>query len=411
MAATNSPYLNTVKSPTGGQNAFGGQGQRYDFTLSFPSTDGEVTIILTDQLTGLQTQIGFGEVTGVIPTFSFTYNNKVYVLANATTFFSALNDPMTWNDPNGNFNGFVTMSNFYATQDTLQAIAAYQGRLAFFSGYTIQFWIIDPNPVNWQQAQVLTNIGTFAPFSVSSLGDLDVLFLSYTGIRSLRVRDTTLNAVVNDIGSPIDGLVQPVLQASPISATSQSVAITDPTTGRYWLFIPNSSDPNGKGKFYILSYFPNSKIIAWNTYDPSYNSDANFFTPQVLQVFQGQVYCRSVEGDLFVYGGITKNMFDSCTATVQVPFFDIKRPGNKKKSIGIDADVTGTWTMSATPDWIDGTQIQVAQIGEATYDQGWLGFTSEGTHFSLQAVSTSASDAKLSTMTLYYEPAESPAED
>lgn len=411
MALTPAPYQNTVIAPSGGANPFAGQGQRYDFVLSMPQSDGEVTIILTDVLTGVQTQLGAGEVTGLEPNFAFTYNNKVYVLSGATTYFSAINDPTTWNDPTGNFNGFVTMSNFYATQDDLQAIGPYQGRLAFFSSYTIQFWIIDPNPANWQQAQVLTNVGTFAPFSVASLGDLDVLFLDYTGIRSLRVRETTLNAFVNDIGSPIDSLVQGVINNNDIALLRGAYSTTDPSTGRYWLFVPDVNDENGVGKIYVLSYYPSSKIIAWSTYDPSYSGDASFFTPQVFQVFHGQVYCRSVNNDLLLYGGTNKVTYDACTATIQLPFFDLKQPSANKQGSSIDADVMGTWNIYVSGDWITGLLTDVAdQINKATYDQGWFSFSEQGTHFSLQATTNDASDAKLSSLTLSYEYLESPVD-
>lgn len=397
------PYATTIIAPTGGANPSTGQGMEYSFTLSLLPGEAEVTLILTGSETGVQSQFGFGTVTGLDPIFSFTFGNKVYLLAGPSVYFSALNDPTIWNDPNGIFNGFVTMSNYYATQSPLTSMAVFQGKMAFFSNYTVQFWIIDPNPVNWQQAQVLTNIGTNATFSVMSLGDLDVLFLSPTGIRSLRVRETTLNAYVNDLGSPVDSLVIADFVAGNPTA---SQGVVDPSTGRYWLFVPNTSAVNGVGSIYVLSYYPSNKIIAWSTYDPSwFNGVTNtFFTPQVFQVFQNQVYCRSVEGDLQLFGGTDNNTYDATLATMQVPFFDMKHPSQMKKSNAVDIDIrNGTWQLSGTGDWISGNLEAIVTADIATFDQGSVPFSVDGTHFSLQATTSSATKAVISTMSLEYQ--------
>jgi outer membrane protein W len=79
MSATILPYVPTVIAPTGGMNPYAGIGMEYAFTLSLTgSSGGEVTIVLTDQLTGFEYQIGAGNVTSVDPTFIFTFNNKVF---------------------------------------------------------------------------------------------------------------------------------------------------------------------------------------------------------------------------------------------------------------------------------------------------------------------------------------------
>src|ERR1700679_335621 len=200
--ALNIPYLNTVQAPTGGSNTFAGQGQEYVFTLTLGVANGEGTIILTSASNGVQTQVGYGYVTGQEFDYCITFNNSVYGLAGGTVYISAINSPTIWNSPTANGNGFIQLSNWYATTEILAAMSPYQGRLVFFSRRTAQIWLTDPNLNDWEIIQILTNIGTVAALSVQALGDLDVLFLSDTGIRSLRVRDNTLNAYVTDIGSP-----------------------------------------------------------------------------------------------------------------------------------------------------------------------------------------------------------------
>src|SRR3546814_10554479 len=68
--------------------------------------------------------------------------------------------------------------------------------LAIFARRAIQIEYVDPDPALNQQLQVLNNIGTVAPHSVVSFGDSDVFFLSESGVRSLRARDSSNSASV-----------------------------------------------------------------------------------------------------------------------------------------------------------------------------------------------------------------------
>lgn len=252
-------YINNGSAPSGGS----GYQDRFTVGGTWAPND-TITITLTNNTSHLQTQIGAGYVTGIIPTYCFTFNEKVYALASATAYFSAVNDATTWNNPTGNNNGFVELSNWYATAENLVAASPYQGRLAFFSRFTTQIYIIDADPAKWQQQQILQNIGTLAPFSVQNLGDLDVMFLSDTGIRSLRARDLTLNAFVNDLGSPIDQLVLANIAANGTTLSSEAQSVVDPATGRYWLYL--------NGTIYVLSYYPTNQVTAWSTYLPTYDA-------------------------------------------------------------------------------------------------------------------------------------------
>lgn len=407
---TNVPYLNTTVPPSGGANAFAGQGQEYLFTLTMSGTGGEATIILTSQTTGIQTQIGFGNVTGINFTYCLTFSNKVYGLAGGTVYISAINDPTTWNNPNALGNGFLTLSNWWGTPETLLAMSPYQGRLVFFSRRTTQIWLTDPNLENWELIQVLTNIGTLAPLSVQALGDLDVLFLSDTGIRSLRVRDNTLNAFVTDVGSPVDTLIQTALLAGNYGA---ACSIVEPQENRYWCYL--------NGTIYVFSFFPSNKISAWGSYLPTYPNDLTAsasvypgggtvtyttvigrsyfltlgehdhalvdgnnsyttsrsffattttmvltgiptdtvtavleeqtpFVPSKFVVYSGQVYARDTNA-YYLYGGTTNNQFDGTIAVAQTAWLDLKTPGTRKTAEGLDSAFSGAWQFFGSMDW------------------------------------------------------------
>lgn len=417
MSLSISP-VNTCLAMAGAQTAFGGQGQEWTVYVSGTWSNGdEYTVSLTDFQTGVLTQVGAGYVTDQQPTFLTTYNNKVYALSGPTVYTCASNQPTVWNNPNGIGNGFVTMSDYYNIQENLQAVVPFQGRLAFFSRYSIQVWVVDPLISNWQQVQVLTNIGTMAPNSVQGLGDFDVLFLNDSGIRSLRVLTTTLQGVINDIGSPIDQMIQQDIAQSGLATVAASQSIVDPGTRRYWLFIPNTSRPNGVGNIYVISYYPSSKISAWSTYDPSYISGGSttYFTPQFFGVYLGQVWVRDTGNNVYQFGGSNNNTYDETKMTVILPFLDGKRPGNKKKTIGFDLDVSKVvsqnWNVSISVDWPSGTFTSEASVGNPTFDQGWLKATFEGTHFALQVTTTDPSQATFASAVMYYTLGESPSGD
>ena len=398
MGATNFSLITTATSLAGGTAGSNGQGGEFTFTVGGTWTNSDsITLTFTDLVTGLQTQIGAGNVSAIIPNYCFTFSKKVYVLSGPTTYFSEVNVPTSFNNPNGSGNGFVQMSNFYSNPESLVAIAPYQGRLVFFSRTTTQIWIVDANPLNWSLQQTLQNIGTFAPLSVQPLGDLDVMFLSDSGIRSLRARDNTLNAFVNDLGSPIDQLIQTSLEngtgnniippgltynvnaytvptlpntnyifiaglyevryqiggASVVNVVPGQVvnfttdntgvfiiftvfthkpitgvvflastiglsnalacAVVEPESGRYWCYL--------NGTIYVLSYYPNNKIIGWSTYLPTYDFVvAPFLTASVASTTEIDLTWTSAMGDLTVtynlYRSIVSNFSPSSSSLI-----------------------------------------------------------------------------------------------
>ena len=226
-------------------------------------TGDKYSVIVTDVTTGGQVLFGAGNATAVVPLFALTYGNRVNVVGGSTDYMSAIGQPTVFNSLTAAGASYLTMSDWLSTSTSILSAVPYQGKLAFFSRWNVQIWNVNADPLQWSQQQVLANIGTIARNSVQSLGDLDVLFLSDTGLRSLRVRDSSLNAYVADIGSPIDDVVQTSIQTAG-SGVGASMAVVEPMSGRYWCFVG--------GTIYVLSYYPNSKIIAWGTYLPTYST-------------------------------------------------------------------------------------------------------------------------------------------
>lgn len=356
-----------------------------------------VTTTLTVLIDGTQYQFGAGDTTGINPSFCYTYGKRVYVLSADTTYFSALGFPTVFNDPNAIGNGNIQMSDYFAAPEDLQSIAHYQGRLAFITRKNVQLWTTNADPTAFVQNQVLENIGTFAPESVKPLGDLDVLMLYDSGVRSIRVRDSSLNAFVVDVGSPIDSVVISTLQGMSDAQKAACCAVVEPETNRYWLFL--------KDTIYVLSYFPANKITAWSQYDPTYDvaGAQTAFTPVKMVAYKGQVYVRDSDGNLFVYGGAAGTTYDGVTAILETPWLDNRTPATSKAAKAVDIGMVGQWKISYGLDPLSNQLVLVGQATQVTYDMGRVGLSGRGTHFKLHCESQKTGAAKISELIYHYK--------
>lgn len=262
--------VTTVAAMAGGVTAIAGASKRYriEYTGTYALAD-KLLLTMTDTQSGLVERAGYGPITGKNAVFLLTYANKMNALANTQWFFSALDAPTEFNYSLIGGNANIELANKFATPENLLALAPYQGRMAIFGRNTTFISLIDADPAQYKVVQTLGNTGTLAALSVQPLGELDVFFLNGTGIRSLRVRDNTLNAFVGDIGSPIDLLVQEKLAAASATERAAACGIVDPASGRYWLFL--------KDTIYVISQFQSAKVTAWSTYAPTYATGAQAY--------------------------------------------------------------------------------------------------------------------------------------
>ena len=302
--------------------------------------------------------------------------------------FSDTDDPTEWNVDTGG-SGFVNLSNHARGSEELQCIAQYFKDLAIFAKQSIQIWSYDPLPTV-SLLQVLNNTGALSPNSVVEFGDSDVFYLSESGIRSLRARDSSNSAHVGDIGNPIDDTIQEEVQTNR-SQAENAVGILDPRDGRYLLAIGN--------KIYVFSYFPGSKVSAWSVYEPGFTvTDWAFDGKQVL--------CRAGDA-LYSLGGENNTTYDSSTVTVQMPFLDAQKPATNKDWTGIDAVCENDWTVSMATDPTDiGTIQEQAVINRTTYGLGRIPIQGFGTHIAIKMVCNSAGSAKIGNVSVHYEGAD-----
>jgi hypothetical protein len=284
--------------------------------------------------------------------------------------------------------------------------------------------------------QPLPNIGTVAGNSVQPLGTgLDVLFLSDTGVRSLRVRDLTLSAGVADIGSPVDSQIRKALLAGNGPSAASGV---EPLTGAYMVYVNPSvvAYPNAKANaaqclssIYSLAYYPSNKIIAWSTLDAVDNLGGYFIPSSRFQTLFGQLWIYGMDAAgapaLYQYGGPNNDTYDASVCTVILPFMDAKAPGISKVSLGFDAVINSeypsmldvnnkeyaAWSLYASmdPQNVDSNNVPQGWTAQPiytgvkpTYDLDKIPYNERGTHVSIKFVSSGVGPASLSSITWHY---------
>ena len=248
-------------------------------------------------------------------------------------------DPTIWQpldaDDNRTYAGAINMSTQDGGSEQLTAVGVYQDSLAVFSNQTTHIWDVKSvNPLNMGQIQILPNLGTSSPRSVQSFGEADVFFLSQSGVRSLRARDSSNFASVADVGTPIDDDIRDFLDSRQEQARRDAVSAIEPRDGRYCLAVDN--------RIYILSRFPGSRITAWSVYElPDTITD--------MATTAKRLYVRA-GNKLYLYGGNTGSEYDDTAVDVVTPFSGAEDPARMKQVTSIDVACEGAWDVYIRPD-------------------------------------------------------------
>lgn len=318
-----------------------------------------------------------------------THDDKLYAIFDSILAFSSIAAPTSWQIGTGY--GFKNMSNQSAGSEKLTALGRYQNLVAVFARRNIQIWYLDPDPVQNVKRQVLSNIGTFAPRSVVSFGEVDVFFLADNGVRSLRARDSSNQSGVSDVGTPIDDYLIAYMATLTEQQRASAVGVLEPATGRYILAIGN--------KAAVFTYFETSRISAWSIYDLG-------FTISDFVALDGQVWARS--GDtVYRLGGADGKTYDSSTVEVDLPYIDGRQVATFKEFTGIDVVCEGAWSVYVNTDPNNPTaESLVAIVDNTTLSLDALGMVGRGPLIKLRLVSNEAGAAKLSKVIVHYNGAE-----
>lgn len=318
-------------------------------------------------------------------------SRQMMALSGSVWHLSGIGQPTKWTtDVTGA--AFFDQAQEASGAKDMQALANYQGFIAALAKKAIIIWFVDPDPDLISKRQVLTNTGTVAPKSVTEFGDADVFYLALSGLRSIRARDSSNNAVTSDLGSPVDSLIKAKLAAMTDSEREGVIGLINPVDDRFWLCFPD-------GQIFVFSYYPSAKVSAWTTYETGFDIDE-------AVVFDNRVYLRS-GNTIYAYGGLDTGAgltYDETVAKAWLPYFDADEPTQTKQWQGMDAAVEGTWALYAAEDPTNlDTREKIATVYETTYGKERIPFNHACTHVSPQFESQGSGPAKVSAWVGHYE--------
>ena len=313
--------------------------------------------------------------------------SKMYTAAGSLTHFSGIQAPLE-NNETAKEAGFIDLSTNAEGSERLTAIANYQNNLAIFSERTVQVWFVDVTAAGNQQLQVLNNTGAIAPLSVQEIGDSDVFYLSESGIRSLRARDSSNAAFTTDVGNSIDTLILDEISKDRVKAR-EGRAVLEPRDGRYMLAIGS--------KVFVFSYFAASRISAWSVYEPGFDVTA-------WAIIGRRLYCRGNDSKLYLLGGLDGTTYDNTPVVAFLPYISAGKPATNKAFTGLDMACEGTWKVDIAPNPNDATLTQtVAYVEETTMGKGHVSFQVRSTHMAIKLTSQNTGYAKLGAMMVHVE--------
>ena len=285
--------------------------------------------------------------------------------------------------------GFIDMSTQDSGSEDLVGIGLYQSRVAAFSRQSVQIWSVDPDPAQNVLYQVLLNVGAVAPGSIVEYGDLDLFFLSESGVRSLRARDSSNLAAANDVGVAIDKELTDYMATLTRRQIRAARATVEPAESRYLLALGE--------RVYVFSNFPGSKVSAWSTYE---------LGGQVTDwaAVRNRLYAR-VGDTVRLYGGVTGDEYDDAETSVVLPFLDASNPAGMKRLTGIDAGLDGTWKVDMASDPNDPDIFEtLAILTESSYGNvQTLASQGRSTHYSLRLTTSDPSPAVLGNVIIHYD--------
>lgn len=323
-----------------------------------------------------------------------TVRDKEYAIFDSILAFSGIAEPTVWDpDEAGKPGaGFINMSNQAAGSEQLTALGRYQNLVAVFARRTTQIWYVDADPLQNVQRQVIENVGTLSPKTVLSFGQVDLFFLSDTGVRSLRARDSSNQAGVSDVGTPIDDLLVDYMADLPEQTIREATAVFDPRDGRYIVSVGTRT--------FSFSYYASSRISAWSEYDYG-------FTVEDYVSMDGKIYVRGAD-TIFLFGGPGGKEFDSSQVTVELPYIDGRQIATFKSFQAIDVVAEGIWQVFAGTEPKDpDTMSLLATIDGTSLNQLKLGMVGNAPLVRLKFISVSDGPARLSKVILHYHAAES----
>lgn len=286
--------------------------------------------------------------------------------------------------------GFINIANASEGSEPLVGAGTYIGQSAIFSRRNCRIYNLNTDATQINLAQTIDNTGSLSSRAILNYGTTDLFYLDETGIRSLKARDASGEAFVNDLGSAIDTFVRANMDVLPNGILQRACAVVEPRDGRFWIAI---------GPYiYVLSYFPDTSINAWSYIDPG------FSVSDFARAYD-QLYVRS--GDtIYLYGGQSGTDFPNAgelIANVQIPFVATSPPSWGMLD-GFDMACTNAWQVQVLTDpRNENAQQDIGIIVNSTYDSEDIGIGGRYTYVALNLTCSAAGQATISNMSIHHD--------
>lgn len=305
--------------------------------------------------------------------------------------YCELNTPSNWTNTNPSTGaGFINVANDAEGSEALVGAGSYMSTTAVFSRRNCRIYALDADATKISLAQPLDNTGALAARGILNYGAIDMFYLDESGIRSLRQRDASGAAFVNDIGTAIDPFIRAHMDTLTFGTIRTAYAVVEPREGRFWLAMGD--------RIYVLSYFPGSSISAWTHFEPG------FSVTDFARVYK-QLYVRAAD-TIYLYGGASGNDYPlagEMVAQVDLPFVALDPP-EQVHIEGIDAATTNAWSTKMLVDPNDETQtINCGILDGVTYPTPDNAAPGRSTHFALSLICSGAGPGTISSITLRHD--------
>lgn len=322
----------------------------------------------------------------------FVMKSRVYSTAETLLRYCVLNDPTDWatDAEPATDAGFINISTDAAGSQSLVGVGTFNFQAAIFSEINIVVYQLNADATTDNIVTFLERTGTFAAKSIVSYGNLDVYYLTRTGIRSIRAQVATTTPYLADVGSVIDSFVQDYLATLDENTLARAVAEIEPIEGRYMLAAGS--------RVITLANYPENKVVAWSYMDPG-------FTITDMGYDSQRLWARDAT-NLYVYGGMDGNTYPGegeLPTVVETPFMSANDPAGMKILQGFDAGLSGDWVVQVLPDPNDLTQIiNVGTLSKTTYPGPSIKIPGRTTHVAFRFTCQSAGQRILSNLAIHY---------
>lgn len=328
---------------------------------------------------------------------------RMFMISSDVVKYSAANNPLDWTTVDDA--GFLPTNN--NTEEWLpEALGVYDNKLAVFYKNSVQLWNIEENIKQSSIDRVIRGVGTLSPHSIVSVLN-DIYFLSGIGIRSISKAQYLDIDNANDIGAPIDSIINEGGQNYNNVYWRQYVSSTL-FDSKYIIVTENQARDN---RAYVLSINEGSGIKAWSEYESTTllsNGHKRFFTEHNNELY---FLCYVANPN---YPDNTRGIakFDKTVFTdddslfevmVQTYYLDFKSPGVLKNVYGMDVIIEGEGTVSIGWDVNDDNAwTEPMVVSGNTRPYGMIPLGINGTEFSIRIRNYNDQPFKIENITLYY---------